>query len=191
MIILGITGGIGSGKTTVTNIFSLLDIPVYIADIESKKLTETSPVIQEKLTALLGKELYNDGKLNKTLLASHIFSDKEKLNQVNKIIHPEVKKDFEAWLSSNKDKEIAVMESAIMFESGFDKLANKTIMVYSALEDRIERSMKRDNRPKEEILNRINSQMPDEEKKELSDFVIVNNNEHSLIKQVLSLLKMI
>lgn len=191
MIILGITGGIGSGKTTVTNIFSLLDIPVYIADIESKKLTETSPVIQEKLTALLGKELYNDGKLNKTLLASHIFSDKEKLNQVNKIIHPEVKKDFEAWLSSNKDKEIAVMESAIMFESGFDKLADKTIMVYSALEDRIERSMKRDNRPKEEILNRINSQMPDEEKKELSDFVIVNNNEHSLIKQVLSLLKMI
>ena len=178
----------GSGKTTVSNIFLLLDIPVYIADIESKKLTDTSPVVKEKLITLFGNELYRNDKLDKKLLASHIFNDKAKLEEVNKIIHPEVKKDFDAWLSLNKDKTVVAIESAIMFESGFSDFVDKTIMVYSPLEDRIKRSMKRDSRSRAEILNRINSQMPDEEKKKLSDFIIVNDNKHSLIKQTLSLL---
>lgn len=188
MTILGITGGIGSGKTTVTNIFSLLAIPVYIADIESKKITANSPVIREKLTALLGEELYAENELNKALLASHIFNNAETLKQVNAIIHPEVQKDFSNWIELNKDKQILAIETAILFESGFDHFVDKSITVYTPLEERIKRAMKRDNSDRQEVMNRINSQMPDEEKIKLSDFTIVNDNKHSLIEQTLSLL---
>ncbi len=188
MIILGITGGIGSGKTTVTNILHLLDIPVYIADIESKRITDTSPTVREKLIKLFGRELYQEDKLNKPLLASLIFGNEENLTKVNAIIHPEVRNDFDEWVKKNKDKKVVAIESAIMFESGFYKFVDKKITVYTPLEMRIERAMKRDNTPKDKILSRINSQMPDEEKKELSDFVIVNDNKHSLIGQTISLL---
>lgn len=188
MIILGITGGIGSGKTTVTNILHLLDIPVYIADIESKRITDTSPTVREKLIKLFGRELYQEDKLNKPLLASLIFGNEENLTKVNAIIHPEVRNDFDEWVKKNKDKKVIAIESAIMFESGFYKFVDKKITVYTPLEMRIERAMKRDNTPKDKILSRINSQMPDEEKKELSDFVIVNDNKHSLIGQTISLL---
>ena len=188
MIILGITGGIGSGKTTVTNILHLLDIPVYIADIESKRITDTSPTVREKLIKLFGRELYHENKLNKPLLASLIFGNEENLTKVNAIIHPEVRNDFDEWVKKNKDKKVVAIESAIMFESGFYKFVDKKITVYTPLEMRIERAMKRDNTPKDKILSRINSQMPDEEKKELSDFVIVNDNKHSLIGQTISLL---
>lgn len=188
MVILGITGGIGSGKTTVTNILHLLDIPVYIADIESKRITDTSPTVREKLIKLFGRELYQEDKLNKPLLASLIFGNEENLTKVNAIIHPEVRNDFDEWVKKNKDKKVVAIESAIMFESGFYKFVDKKITVYTPLEMRIERAMKRDNTPKDKILSRINSQMPDEEKKELSDFVIVNDNKHSLIGQTISLL---
>lgn len=189
MVILGITGGIGSGKTTVTNILHLLDIPVYIADIESKRITDTSPTVREKLIKLFGRELYQENKLNKPLLASLIFGNEENLTKVNAIIHPEVRNDFDEWVKKNKDKKVVAIESAIMFESGFYKFVDKKITVYTPLEMRIERAMKRDNTPKDKILSRINSQMPDEEKKELSDFVIVNDNKHSLIGQTISLFR--
>lgn len=188
MVILGITGGIGSGKTTVTNILYLLNIPVYIADIESKRITDTSPIVREKLISLFGEELYKENKLNKALLASLIFGNKENLLKVNAIIHPEVRKDFDRWVKENKHQKVVAIESAIMFESGFHKFVDKKVTVYTPLEMRIERAMKRDNTPKDKILSRINSQMPDEEKKELSDFVIVNDNRHSLIGQTISLL---
>lgn len=189
MIILGITGGIGSGKTTVTNIFTLLGIPVYIADVESKRLTDESSVIKEKLIALFGDELYLDGRLNKALLASHIFGNEDNLAKVNSIIHPEVKKDFDFWIDRNNQEEILAIESAIMFESGFSNFVDKTITIYSSLEDRVKRAMKRDNSTQDKVMSRIKSQMPDEEKVKLSDFVIVNDNKQSLIEQVLSLLE--
>lgn len=188
MLIIGVTGGIGSGKTTVTNIFALLGIPIYIADVESKRITDSSAVIKEKLIQLFGDELYNGDKLNKPVLASHIFSDEAKRIAVNNIIHPEVKKDFNEWVERNKQSNILILESAILFESGFDQLADKNITIYTPLEERIERAMKRDNSSREEVTNRINSQMPDEEKIKLSDFTIVNDNKHSLIEQTLSLL---
>lgn len=188
MIILGITGGIGSGKTTVTNIFSLMKVPVYIADIESKRITATSPIVRKKLIELFGEELYNDTELNKSLLASHIFTDSQKMNAVNAIIHPEVEKDFKQWLIKNKDKKVVIHEAAILFESGFNKLVDKIITVYTPLEKRIERTMKRDNSSREDVINRINNQMSDEKKRELSDFVIVNNEKESLIEQVESIL---
>lgn len=185
MIKLGITGGIGSGKSTVSQIFATLGIPVYIADIESKRLTDTSPVIKEKLITLFGPNLYPDNKLDKKKLASLIFNNKEYLEKVNAIIHPEVAKDFQNWVIKHKNHKIIVKEAAILFESGFNTFVDKTIMVYTPLEMRIERTMKRDNADRENVMNRIKNQMPDEEKAKLSDFVIVNDNSQSLIEQVL------
>lgn len=191
MIKLGITGGIGSGKSTVSEIFSLCNVPVYIADTESKRLVATSPVIKEKLINIYGKELFEGGVLNKALLASHIFNDKAKLEQVNAIIHPEVEKDFKEWVINHAHNPVIVHEAAILFESGFNKLMDKIVMVYTPLEIRLERTMKRDHTTREKVLERIHNQMPDEEKAKLSDFVIVNDGAHSLIEQVLDILKQV
>ena len=189
MIKLGITGGIGSGKSTVSEIFSICGIPVYIADIESKKLVASSPVIRQKLTQLFGEELYADGILNKALLASHIFNDKNKLETVNAIIHPEVGNDFNNWIKKHAEYPIVAHETAILFESGFDKMMDKVVMIYTPLEIRTQRAMLRDNISREKVLERIQNQMPDEEKAKLSDYVIVNDNTISLIKQVTSIIK--
>ncbi|MFT4221642.1 dephospho-CoA kinase [Dysgonomonas sp.] len=189
MIKLGITGGIGSGKSTVSEIFTLCGVPVYIADAESKKLVGTSPLIKEKLIALFGKELYKGNVLDKALLASHIFNNKEKLEKVNAIIHPEVKKDYEQWLEKNKHHKIVAQEAAILFESGFNKLMDKVVMVYAPLELRIQRTMARDDVSYEKVLERIQNQMPDEEKAKLSDFVIVNDGVGSLIEQVQNIIQ--
>lgn len=188
MIKIGITGGIGSGKTTVSKVFELFDIPVYIADIESKKIVESSPIIREKLIKLFGEHLYSENTLNKALLASYIFSNEEHLRQVNAIIHPEVAKDYNNWLAKHQDKQAIVHEAAILFESGFDKLVDKVITVYTPIELRIARTIKRDQTSAEEVKKRIKSQMPDEEKCELSDFIIVNDNSQSVIKQVANII---
>ncbi|WP_165041163.1 dephospho-CoA kinase [Dysgonomonas sp. ZJ709] len=189
MIKVGITGGIGSGKSIVTEIFSLCGIPVYIADVESKKLTATSPNIREKLIELFGNELYDGTTLNKTLLASHIFTDKNKLEAVNHIIHPEVERNFREWVINNKKYPIVAKEAAILFESGLQGLVDKVIMVYTPLETRIQRTMDRDHVSREKVLERIQNQMPDEEKMKLSDFIVVNDGTQSLIEQVLEIIK--
>lgn len=184
MITVGITGGIGSGKSTVTELFKLMDIPVYIADIESKKLTETSAIIKSKLINLLGEDLYKNGTLDKPKLASIIFSDKNILSKVNNIIHPEVKKDFIGW--SKKQANIAPIiahEAAILFESGEDTLMDKIITVYTPLEVRIERTMQRDGVSRDKALERMSHQMSEEEKIKKSDYVIYNDESVSIIDQ--------
>ena len=191
MTILGITGGIGSGKSTVSELFRMSGVPIYTADDESKKLVATSPVIREKLIAMFGEDLYKDGVLNRALLASHIFTDNEKMNKVNAIIHPEVEKHFEHWVACHSKYPIVAHEAAILFESGFQRLVDKVVMVYAPLEIRIERVMKRDNISKELVEARINNQMTDEEKAKLSDFVIVNDDTCSLIEQVLAVLQQV
>ena len=172
MIKIGITGGIGSGKSVVASLLALSGIPVYIADEESKWLTNNSPVIREKLTALFGPEIYTNEGLNKKLLASHIFNNPEQLQQVNQIIHPEVNRHFSAWVE-RQTSPLCAIESAILFESGFYKVVDISLMVYA---------------PREEIERRINSQMSDEEKKDRSDYVIYNDNRQALIPQVGKLL---
>lgn len=189
MIKLGITGGIGSGKTVVSDLLQICRIPVYIADVESKILTNTSSVIREKLIELFGNDIYNGFQLNKSLLASYIFNDKEKLQAVNNIIHPEVYKHFQKWCIDNNNCKIVAMESAILFESGFNKYVDKVIMVYTPLEIRIKRVMERDSISRDKVLERIKNQMPDKNKAEQSDFVIVNDNTESLILQVQKILK--
>ena len=120
MIKIGITGGIGSGKSVVASLLALSGVPVYIADEESKWLTNNSPVIREKLTALFDPEIYTNEGLNKKLLASHIFNNPEQLQQVNQIIHPEVNRHFSAWVE-RQTSPLCAIESAILFESGFLK----------------------------------------------------------------------
>lgn len=188
MIKLGITGGIGSGKTVVSEILYLYGISVYIADAESKILTNVSPVIRKKLINLFGRDIYIGEQLNKSLLASHIFNDKEKLHTVNNIIHPEVYKHFDEWCTSHSNRKIVALESAILFESGFNKVVDKVITVYTPLEIRIMRVMDRDNISREKVLDRIKNQMPDEEKINLSDFVIVNDDTQSVLEQVKNML---
>lgn len=187
MIKIGITGGIGSGKSVVASLLELSGIPVYIADTESKRLTASSPVIRKKLTALFGESLYTAQGLDKKQLASHIFGNPELLKQVNAIIHPEVNRHFQAW-ADKQNTPICGIESAILFESGFNRVVDVTLMVYAPLEVRIRRVQERDALPRKEIVHRIDSQLPDEEKKEKSDYVIFNDGKQALLPQVAAFL---
>lgn len=185
MIKIGITGGIGSGKSVVASLLELKGVPVYIADIESKKLTETSPVIRKQLTELFGSDIYTPAGLNKKRLASHIFNNPECLKQVNDIIHPEVNRDFQKWASQlDKETPLCAIESAILFESGFDRIVNVRLLVYAPLELRIERALIRDSVSRKEIERRISNQISDEIKKERSDYVIYNDGKQALLPQI-------
>ena len=155
MIKIGITGGIGSGKSVVSRLLSLFGVPVYIADEESKRLTDTSPVIRRGLIQLFGNEIYqSEGGLNRQLLASHIFGCKENLLRVNQLIHPEVNKDFLGWAGRQAGSACGI-ESAILFESGFDRIVDIRLMVYAPLSVRIQRAAERDGVCAEAIERRV------------------------------------
>ena len=183
MIKTGITGGIGSGKSVVSALLAMEGIPVYRADDESKRLTDTSPIIREKLQSLIDESVDVSGSLDRKRLASIIFSDETLLQKVNEIIHPVVAMDFNAWVVKQISKYCA-LESAILFESHFDKKVDVTLMVYAPVELRLMRAMKRDGATEAEILRRMNSQMSDELKREQADFVIINDDVQPLIPQV-------
>lgn len=184
MIKIGITGGIGSGKSVVATLLRLYGIPVYIADEESKRLTNSSPVIRRALVDLVGEAVYDaDGKLDKPRLANFIFGQPEHLARVNAIIHPEVNRDFLDW-SERQEKAFCAIESAILFESGFDRIVDVKLMVLAPLEIRLERAIARDHASREALERRIKSQLADEEKASRSDFVIHNDGRQALIPQV-------
>ena len=181
MIKIGITGGIGSGKSVVATLLRLYGIPVYIADEESKRLTNSSPVIRRALVDLVGEAVYDaDGKLDKPRLANFIFGQPEHLARVNAIIHPEVNRDFLDW-SERQEKAFCAIESAILFESGFDRIVDVKLMVLAPLEIRLERAIARDHASREALERRIKSQMADEEKASRSDYVIHNDDRQALI----------
>ncbi len=171
MIKIGITGGIGSGKSVVAALLKLSGMPV----------------IREKLIALFGDELYTAEGLDKKRLASHIFGNPKRLAQVNAIIHPEVNRHFLAW-AARQNAPACAIESAILFESGFDRVVDTALMVYAPMEVRIRRALERDAVPREEIVRRIESQLSDEVKKEKSDYVIFNDGEQALLPQVTAFL---
>lgn len=185
---IGITGGIGSGKSVVSHLLELMGIPVYVSDIETKKLTATDDCIRRKLIALLGKDVYAGGVLNKSLLATYLFSSPEHARRVNGIIHPQVKADFRKWAARHNDFPIIGIESAILIEAGFAGEVDVIVMVYASRETRLQRAMKRDGATREMIENRMRSQMSDEEKCRQADFVITNDGETPLIPQVLKLI---
>ena len=183
MIKVGITGGLGGGKSMVSALLNVSGIPVYVADNESKTLADTSLVIKEKLKKLLGDDLYVNEKLDRKQLASFIFNDEDILEKVNNIIHPVVKEDFHKWVLM-QETEICAIESAILFESGFDDDVDVVIMVYAPVELRLTRAMKRDGATEAEIMKRMNRQMPDAFKREKADFVIINDDVQPLIPQI-------
>jgi dephospho-CoA kinase len=184
MIKIGITGGIGSGKSVVSEIFRLYDIPLYNADREAKKLNDSSPYIREQLTLQLGEDIYAGGKLDRKKLASIIFHDNSKLSVVNSIIHPVLAAHFTEWCRQREHHSMVVLDAALLIESGFHRLVDKIIVVHAPEALRIERVMQRDLSTRGEVIARINSQLPEREKIKHADYLICNDNRHSLIQQV-------
>lgn len=184
MIRIGITGGIGSGKSVVSRIMTVMGIPVYNSDAEARRLMNTDFVIREELISLLGEGVYREGELNKPLLSSYLFANPENANRINSIVHPRVREDFCQWASDNSLADILAQESAILFESGFADMFDKTVMVYAPLEIRVARVMQRDGLSEEAVLQRVQRQMDDDRKKLMADYVIVNDDITPLIPQV-------
>lgn len=175
MIKFAITGGIGSGKSYVSSLLEERGIPIYNADFESKRLTVQDEGIRKELVALLGDDIYQGATLNKPLLSSYLFANSDNAAKVNSIIHPRVKDDFRRWVESQKDVPLVGLESAILYESGFDDVADQVVMVYAPEAVRLQRAMKRDNATEEQVRARMSAQMDDEEKRSKADFVLMND----------------
>ena len=191
MVVIGMTGGIGCGKSYVSAKMQLRGIPVYDSDTRAKLITATDPVLKLELTRLVGPTLYcpcGCGVMQKEVLAKFIFGNPENMAKVNAIIHPRVKEDFRRWADAHASKDFCILESAILFESGFDGEVDFTVCVDAPSELRISRCMKRDNATREAVVKRIESQMDQEEKCSRADFVIVNDDVQPLEPQIDALL---
>ena len=186
--IIGLTGGIGSGKTIVAEYFKSLGIPVYIADKEARQLM-TSENIINALFNEFGKEILENGILNREKLAQLVFNNPKKLQKLNSIVHPEVKKHFDNWVEKHKNYPFVVKEAAILFESGSYKYCDTIITVTAPLETRLQRVMKRDKTDRESVLKRIENQWTDEQRIAKSNYVIHNLSVESTKKQVDEILK--
>lgn len=183
MIRIGITGGMGAGKSVISEMMRCLGIPVYDADIASKKILNSNTKVKTQLIELLGEEIFSNGQLNRPLMAQLIFNNNELLLKTNAIIHPAVFDDFIAW-SEAQNKEVVACETAILFESGMVSYFDSILMVSAPLEIRIERCIKRNNFTREQVMERIAKQMDESKKTELSDFVIDNDNRKALYPQL-------
>jgi dephospho-CoA kinase len=177
--IIGLTGGIGSGKTTVARKLVELGIPVYFADLEAKKLMN-QPFLAEQIQSKFGPEVYDEGVLQNQILAAKVFSDPNNIAQLNAIVHPAVAQDFQAWLIRHQKYKLVVKEVAILFETGGEKNCDYVVLVTAPLETRIQRVMQRDGVTRKQVLDRINLQWNDEIKRKLSDFVIENDSKEHL-----------
>lgn len=189
---VGITGGIGSGKTTVCKIFSALDIPIYYADDRAKTLMVNDEDLKAKLIDVFGKETYHtSGELNRAHLAGIVFKDEAALKKLNALVHPAVKKDGLEWEKTHTEVPYTLREAALIYESGIDKTLDNVIVVTAPEELRIQRVMRRDGVDEAAVRNRIDKQWPEEDKVKRADFVIHNDGEHSLIKQILEIHKIL
>ncbi len=184
---IGITGGIGSGKTTACQIFKILGIPVFEADREAKMVMERNPKIREALILLFGKEIYlTDGTLNRALLAQKIFNDKAAINKVNGIVHPAVREWFSEWYSEQSAPYI-VYEAAILFETGYYKLMDSNLLIVASREVRIARVMDRDGVTRRSVTDRMKNQWGDRAKRGLADAILRNDGKHLLTPQIITL----
>lgn len=183
---IGITGGIGSGKSVVARLMRVMDIPVYDSDIEARRLMVSDPVIRQQLQDLLGADVYVDGALNKALLADYLFASEAHACRLNGIVHPRVRDDFRRWTALHADCPCVGIESAILLEAGFRSEVDVVLLVDAPLELRIARAMARDNAPRESVERRIRNQMDDDERRSQADFVVLNDDQHPLMPQVLA-----
>ena len=191
MYLLGLTGGIGSGKTLVCSILEKLGVEVYYADSEAKRLMNTDPDLVIQIKKLFGMEAYNGTSLNREFLAKEVFGDPAKLALLNAAVHPVVRKDFSHWAQTQKDAPYIVEETAILFESGVRQFLDGSVLVYAPEGLRLQRVMDRDGLNEEEVRSRMKNQMDEEEKKRLADHVIINDEKEMLLPQVIELHKKI
>jgi dephospho-CoA kinase len=191
-MIVGLTGGIGSGKTTVAKLFQNFDtVAVYIADLEAKKIMNSSDSVRTKIIDVFGKSTFKNNQLDRAYLASIVFNNKEKLHLLNSIVHPEVKKNFQEFLQLHRKKAYIVYESAILFETNNQQQFKYVISVFATLEERVLRVIKRDHSTKQQVLDRINQQWKEDKKLLLSNYLISNDAFHKTeasVKQIHSIL---
>jgi dephospho-CoA kinase len=188
---VGITGGIGAGKSLICQLFQLLGIPNYPADQRAKWLQSNDTALKEKISHHFGKEAYlENGVLNRAYLSKLVFEDGEKLKLLNSLVHPAVAKDFEKWCAEHSDNPYILKEAALLFETGSYKQLDATINVHASQEIRLKRTLRRDpQRTPDSVLSIMNKQMPDKERMELADYVIYNDESQSVIQQVMELNK--
>jgi dephospho-CoA kinase len=172
--VIGLTGGIGSGKSTVANYIASKGIPIYIADEEAKIIMEREDVKQKIQNLFTQPILNSDNTLNRKKIAELVFNNPIKLKELNDIVHPEVQLHFKNWLKKHENYAFIIKEVSILFETGGNKQCDKVILITAPVELRVQRAMKRDNLTKKDILVRIKNQHPDSKKKELSDFIVEN-----------------
>jgi dephospho-CoA kinase len=187
MIKVGVTGGIGSGKSLICRVFSQLGVPVYSADDAAKNLMNNDPEIRMGLTVLFGSTIYKDGILNRSTLSGLIFANPKLLADVNRIVHPRVGRDFSEWCSTFKSVPFVIQESAILFESNTFRLFDHIILVTAPEEIRIQRVLSRPGMTREKILRIIKNQLPEEEKMVRSHFVIKNDETTLILPLILSI----
>ncbi|MCW3082885.1 MAG: dephospho-CoA kinase [Bacteroidetes bacterium] len=186
MIKVGITGGIGSGKSTVCSVFALLGIPVYSSDAAAKNVLEETEVIRQ-IAAIAGDVLTEDGRIDRKKLADVVFKDKQKLEQLNSIVHPAVARHFETWCAAYKNARYVLKEAAILFESGAYKQVEKIITVTAPKTLKIKRILQRDRISEQQVEERMVNQMNDEEKIKRSDYTVLNDEQELVIPQILQI----
>jgi dephospho-CoA kinase len=189
--IIGLTGGIGSGKTTVAKYFASKGIPVYIADEAAKDIMNDKIVVQEVQSIFSENVILKNGLLDRNAIRELVFKDKNKLIELNNIIHPRVKDDFKNWLDKNKTAKFIIKEAAILFETNGQKYCDATILVTAPIETRIKRVLERDNTTRENILQIINNQLSEEKKAELATYVILNEKLNITYKMVDNLIEIL
>ena len=190
MKIIGLTGGIGSGKSTVLALFKELGVLAYIADIEAKKLMNADAELRNQIIKLFGEQAYQNEKLNSAFIASVVFNNTEKLNALNALVHPKVREDFQHFIKIQK-ADFVIYEAAILFESGSDQFCDYIITVIADFDHKIERIMKRDGVSEAQIMERMKNQSDDDLKIKKSDFVIRNNHLDDTKQQVLTIFEML
>lgn len=189
MIRVGVTGGIGSGKSTVSRVFESLGVPVYYTDPRAREIMASHPEVIRELTALLGPETFRDGELDRAYVASRIFTDRELIGKVNAIVHPRVADEFTAWADGYEGCGVpyVIMECAIMFESGFDERVDYVVTVSAPEAERVARATSRDGIDPQHIRDRMANQMTDRQREERSDFTIENSDHDMIVPRILEL----
>jgi dephospho-CoA kinase len=183
---LGITGGIGSGKTTVCRVFSILGIPVFYSDPEARIIMESNSAVIEDVNSAAGRNVYVNGKLDRTLLASLIFNDRELLGKINSIVHPLVFNKFTSW-AEMQTAPYCILESAILFESEGWRHVDKSLVISAPAEERIMRVMRRNELSRSQVLERIRNQFDDSWRESKADYIIRNSEHDMIIKSVLTI----
>ncbi len=185
---IGLTGGIGSGKSTVAKIFKYMGYPVYIADTEASRLINTSTEIRQEITQLFGEDIYCNGMLDKEKMAGIIFENKEALQNINHIVHPRVMEDFKQWCTRQKSQ-MVLFESAILYEASLNSFFKHVICVTAPEEVRIQRVIARDHTTQEKVRDRIHNQMSETEKVRQADFIVTNDGLKALLPQVIGIIQ--